>query len=158
VRPDARLLILGSLPGDASIAAGQYYGHPRNSFWRLLGDVLDLDLSGMSYPERLSALAQRRIGLWDVLAQAERPGSLDAGLLDARPNDLSGLVSSLPDLKAVAFNGAWAARAGLKQLASFAPEVARINLPSSSPAHTQAYADKLASWQALRPPLGAGSD
>jgi hypoxanthine-DNA glycosylase len=117
-----------------------------------------MDLSGMGYPDRLSALAQRRIGLWDVLAQAERPGSLDAGIRDARPNDLSGLVASLPNLKAVAFNGAWAARTGLKQLASFAPEVARIILPSSSPAHTQAYADKLAAWQALRPPLGAGSD
>jgi len=158
VGPDARLLILGSLPGDASIAAGQYYGHPRNGFWRLLGDVLALDLEGLDYPDRLAALVQHRIGLWDVLAQADRSGSLDTGIRKGRPNDLAGLVSSLPELRAVAFNGAWAAKAGARLLSAAAPEVVRISLPSSSPAHTQPYPDKLLVWQSLRSPLGADSD
>ncbi len=112
----------------------------------------------MSYQDRLSALAQRRIGLWDVLAQADRHGSLDVGIRNARANDLAGLVASLPDLRAIAFNGSWAARAGLKHLGPLAPRVSRINLPSSSPAHTQSYADKLAAWRSLRSPLEAVVD
>jgi hypoxanthine-DNA glycosylase len=151
-------MILGSLPGDASIAAGQYYGHPRNGFWRLMGQVLDLDLPGMDYQDRLSALVQRRIGLWDVLAQADRPGSLDVVIREARPNDLAGLMACLPDLRVVAFNGAWAAKAGSRLLGTSPPQVKRIALPSSSPAHTQPFADKLATWRALGPLLETGWD
>ena len=67
-----RLLILGSLPGDASLKAGQYYGHPQNGFWRLIGGVIGVDLVALPYPERLEALKGAGVGLWDVIAEAER--------------------------------------------------------------------------------------
>ena len=71
-----RVLILGSLPGDASLRAGQYYGHPQNAFWRLVGGVIGRDLAALPYDERLAALRAAGVGLWDVVASAERPGSL----------------------------------------------------------------------------------
>src|SRR4051812_9892532 len=76
-RRDARLFILGSLPGDASLAAGQYYAHPQNQFWRLLGRVIGEDLRAMTYDERLECVAKHRVGLWDVIGSAHRAGSLD---------------------------------------------------------------------------------
>ncbi|WP_239688587.1 DNA-deoxyinosine glycosylase [Aquitalea magnusonii] len=94
VNAQTRLLILGSLPGDASLRAAQYYAHPRNQFWRLLGELLDDDLPGLDYPSRLAALQQHGIGLWDVVAQARRPGSLDAAIRDLSPNDLPALCAS----------------------------------------------------------------
>ena len=141
-----RLLILGSLPGDASLAAGQYYAHPRNQFWRLLGELLGRDLHALPYPDKLSALQAAGIGLWDVVAEARRRGSLDADLRDVRRNDLGRLLDSLPVLRAVAFNGATAAKAS-PQLAG--RELAWLALPSSSPAHTLAFTAKLAVWRQL---------
>ena len=77
-----RLLILGSLPGDASLAAGQYYAHPRNGFWRLTGGVIGRDLVDLAYPQRLAALQAAGIGLWDVITTAHRTGSLDTAIRD----------------------------------------------------------------------------
>ena len=109
---NTRLLILGSLPGDASLRAAQYYGHPQNAFWRLIGGVIGRDLAALAYDHRLAALKAARIGLWDVIASAERPGSLDAAIRRPEAADLRGLTASLPDLRAVAFNGGKAARLG----------------------------------------------
>ncbi len=78
----ARVLILGSMPGVASLEAGQYYAHPRNAFWRLVGDVAGRELAALPYDDRLAALLDARIGLWDVIASAERAGSLDAAIRD----------------------------------------------------------------------------
>lgn len=146
-RSGARLLILGSLPGDASLAAQRYYAHPRNQFWTLVGGVIGRDLPAMDYPARLEALAEARIALWDVVAGAVRPGSLDAALRDVRLEDVGALAARLPELRAVAFNGGTAARLGMK-LAGLA-HVRRIALPSSSPAYTAPLADKCAAWDAL---------
>ena len=145
-----RLLILGSLPGDASLEAGQYYAHPRNAFWRLVGEAIGRDdLAALPYPERLKALKGARIGLWDVIAGAERRGSLDADIRNAETADLKRLAESLPDLKAVAFNGATAARIGRKSLSGI-EGLRLIDLPSSSPAHAaRSYADKAAAWAVL---------
>src|SRR3954449_12855088 len=74
---DARLFVLGSLPGDASLAARRYYAHPTNQFWSLLGNAIDEELHDRPYEDRLERLAERRVGLWDVIASASRPGSLD---------------------------------------------------------------------------------
>src|SRR4051812_10192514 len=87
VASDTRVLILGSLPGAASLAASQYYGHPRNHFWRLVGDVIGVDLVEMDYHARLTALLEHRIGLWDVIAEARRIGSLDSEIRDHTQND-----------------------------------------------------------------------
>ena len=124
--PETRLLIVGSLPGAASLAAGQYYAHPRNAFWRLIGAVAG--------DENLAALRDARIGLWDAIATAARAGSLDAAIRDPEAANLRALVALLPDLRAVAFNGATAARIGRRQLAGLTGPVLH-DLPSSSPAH-----------------------
>jgi hypoxanthine-DNA glycosylase len=143
-----RLLILGSLPGDASLKAGQYYGHPRNGFWRLVGGVIGVDLAALPYAERLAALTAAGVGLWDVIAQAERPGSLDAAIRNAGAADLNQLIDGLPTLRAVAFNGATAARIGRRTLKP-RPHTALIDLPSSSPAHTRPLTQKAEAWAVL---------
>lgn len=143
-----RVLILGSLPGDASLRAGQYYGHPRNAFWRLVGGVIGRDLVALPYDDRLRALMAARIGLWDVVASAERAGSLDAAIRRPEAADLRGLVAGLPALRAVAFNGGTAARLGRPALAS-ATGAELIALPSSSPAHARPFEEKLAAWGVL---------
>ena len=143
-----RLLVLGSLPGDRSLAAARYYAHPQNQFWRLMSAVIARDLVALPYEERLAALRDRRIGLWDVVASATRPGSSDAAIRDLIGNDLSGLIATLPDLRAIAFNGATSYRYGLKQLGDI--DLATIALPSISPLHTIGLAAKLPAWLALR--------
>ena len=147
VGPDTRILILGSLPGDASLAAAQYYAHPRNQFWRLLGTVADSELAALPYPQRLVAMQALGVGLWDVVAEATRRGSLDSDIRDARANPLAALVATLPALQLVAFNGQTAGKAA-PTLAGCGVDV--LVLPSSSPAHTLAFDKKLQEWQALR--------
>ena len=144
--PATRLLILGSLPGQASLQAGQYYAHPQNQFWRLLGAVLGLNLMALSYPDRLASLQAARVGLWDVVASAQRRGSLDADLRNVSYHPLSEYLAGLPQLRAIAFNGQAAGRIR-PRLAGQA--CALLQLPSSSPAFTLAYANKLALWQEL---------
>jgi hypoxanthine-DNA glycosylase len=146
-----RVLILGSLPGEASLAARQYYGHPRNAFWRLMEGVLDTALVALAYEDRLAALLARRVGLWDVIAEAERPGSLDAAIRDPAANDLLALIDALPALRLVAFNGGTAAKLGGKLIGDRVPTLA---LPSSSPAHAaKSFEQKAIAWSALRAAL-----
>lgn len=150
VDSDVRLLVLGSLPGDASLAAAQYYGHPRNGFWRLVGAAIQQDLPALPYEARLAALLAAGVGLWDVHAEAVRPGSLDAAIKDAADNDLLGLIDSLPRLRAVAFNGGAAAKAGARLLAR-RPDLALVPLPSSSPAHAaMGFEARREAWLTLR--------
>ena len=148
VDKDTRLLILGSLPGDASLAAEQYYAHPRNGFWRLVGGVLRRDLAALPYDRRLAELRAAGIGLWDVIAGAERPGSLDTAIRAPVHADLIGLIDTLPRLRAVAFNGGKAARDGRRLLESATP-LPLIDLPSSSPAHTRPLEQKAQAWSVL---------
>jgi TDG/mug DNA glycosylase family protein len=100
---DARLFILGSLPGDASLAAQRYYAHPTNQFWRLLGDAIGEPLAGIEYAARLERLTKRGVGLWDVVASAERAGSLDGAIRQAGLNPIDRLREEFPNLKAIAF-------------------------------------------------------
>jgi len=151
VDADTRVLILGSLPGEASLAASQYYANPRNAFWRLLETVLDEALVTLAYEDRLATLQSRGVGLWDVVAEAERRGSLDAAILNSSANDLLTLVETLPALRAVAFNGGTAARLGSRLLAPVANRMALIALPSSSPAHAaRSFQDKALAWSVLK--------
>lgn len=140
------MLILGSLPGDASLKIAQYYGHPRNAFWRLVGGVVGRDLTALPYPDRLKALKSAGVGLWDVIAGAERRGSLDAAIRNAEPADLHGLIDSLPNLRAIAFNGATAAARGARVLGVDTGSPVRLNLPSSSPAFAKPLAWKAEHW------------
>lgn len=151
VDANTRLLILGSLPGEASLKAGQYYAHPQNGFWRLIGGVIDRpDLAGQPYEDRLDILKTRSIGLWDVIAEAERIGSLDTAIRLPRLADLKGLIAALPRLEAIAFNGGKAAREGARVLGPETGNLVRLTLPSSSPAMARPLDWKAEQWAVLR--------
>jgi len=147
---DARLLILGSLPGEASLRAQRYYAHPQNQFWRLLGSAIGVELASVPYEDRLVLLAARGIALWDVVGEARRLGSLDGAIRAATPNRLAEYVATHPRLRAVAFNGKTAGRLGRKAIAEI-DGLQLMDLPSSSPAYTISFEDKLAKWAALAP-------
>lgn len=142
-----RVLVLGSLPGERSLAERRYYAHPQNQFWRLVGAAIGRELAAMPYDNRLGALLAAQIGLWDVVARARRVGSSDAAIRDAAANDLAGLADTLPALRAVAFDGATAAAIGRPLLAG--SDLALLALPSSSPLHTVGLAAKQPAWNAL---------
>lgn len=148
------MLILGSLPGEASLKAARYYAHPQNQFWRLVGTVIGReDFAGLDYERRVEILRASGIGVWDVLASAIRPGSLDAAIREVEHAPLAKLVATLPALRAVAFNGATAARIGRKLLAGTPVEL--VDLPSSSPAYAaMPFAEKSTRWNVLRGFLG----
>ncbi|AZU56569.1 MULTISPECIES: DNA-deoxyinosine glycosylase [Ralstonia solanacearum species complex] len=146
---EVRVLVLGSFPGEASLAAQQYYAHPRNQFWPLMGALLDLPLPAMPYAARVRALLARHIGVWDVLGACVREGSLDAAIRHPQANDFDLLHRRAPRLRRVGFNGGTAGR--------FAKDFARagfetVVLPSSSPAHAaRSFEQKLALWRSLLP-------
>ncbi len=145
-----RLLILGSLPGEESLRQRQYYAHPRNRFWELVGSAIGADLRALDYEERLGALLAHRIGLWDVIAGATRQGSLDSAIRNETGNDLAMLSRTLPELTALAFNGKKAAKTGRKQLAEQSHGLHLIDLPSSSPAYAaMLHAEKQSRWAAI---------
>ena len=144
-----RVLVLGSLPGEESLARRQYYGNPRNHFWRLIGAVTGADLVPLAYQERLRALLDARVGLWDTVGAATRRGSLDGNIRDHQPNRLAELAARLPELRAIGFNGGKSAALGMKQLGGD-PRLALIALPSSSPAYTLSFEAKREAWLRLR--------
>jgi hypoxanthine-DNA glycosylase len=154
VAPDTRVLILGSLPGERSLAERRYYAHPQNQFWRLVGTAIDCDLEGLAYESRLEALLAAGIGLWDTVASATRAGSLDAAIREAEHNRLADLVATLPELRAVAFNGARSATIGTAALAGC--DLALLQLPSSSPAYAaMPFAEKRRLWAGIGEFLGS---
>jgi hypoxanthine-DNA glycosylase len=145
ISADTRLVILGSFPGAASLAAQQYYGHPRNNLWALLSALWDEDLVSLAYAQRLDALKRHRTGLWDVYRSCEREGSLDSAIRAPVPNDLARLKALAPQLRAVAHNGAESARSRriTEQLG-----VDVHTLPSTSPANASwSFERKLAAWR-----------
>lgn len=150
VDADTRLLVLGSLPGDESLRRGEYYAHPTNAFWWLIGEVIGEALVGQPYAARLARLRAHHIGLWDVIEHAERPGSLDAAIRLASPRDLAGFARTLPALRAIAFNGGTSARTGRRQMAGV-QGYALIDLPSSSAAYAgRSREAKREIWLGLR--------
>jgi hypoxanthine-DNA glycosylase len=147
VAPGIRILVLGSFPGNASLAARQYYAHSRNQFWGLLSSVLSEDLTAISYELRLRRLLAHCIGLWDAIDACERRGSLDSSIRNARPNDFSFLRQNCPLLKRVCFNGKASGRFA-QRFADAGYET--LVLPSSSPAHARlSFDQKLAAWRKI---------
>jgi hypoxanthine-DNA glycosylase len=145
----SRILVLGSLPGERSLAHRQYYAHPQNHFWRLIGAVTGRDLVPLPYEERLAALLEARVALWDTVASAKRRGSLDGNIREHRANPLEELVARLPGLRAVGFNGAKSAALGTPQLVG-RQGLTLLPLPSSSPAYTIPFEAKRERWLELR--------
>jgi hypoxanthine-DNA glycosylase len=154
VAADTHTMVFGSFPGVASLSATQYYAHPQNQFWRLLGAVLDEPLPALPYDERLVRLLAHRIGVWDVLAACERTGSLDVAIRNASPNDFAALRRHAPSLRKVCFNGKTAGRfEAVMQEAGYETLV----LPSSSPAHAMlSFEQKLAVWRQISTRDGHG--
>jgi hypoxanthine-DNA glycosylase len=144
--PDARVLILGSFPSQASLTARQYYAHPRNHFWPILGEVLDEPLRDLAYAARLARVRARRVAIWDTIVMCERAGSLDAAIRNAEQGEVARVRRVARSLRAVCFNGATAGRA---KRAWAEAGYATLVLPSTSPAYTLPIADKLAAWRAL---------
>jgi hypoxanthine-DNA glycosylase len=143
--PGTVLLVLGSFPSAASLAARQYYAHPRNHFWPIVAALLDQDLLAMPYGRRIDVVRRRGLGIWDVYAACRREGSLDSAIDDAQPNDLPGLVARLPRLRAIAHNGGESARA-MRVTRALGVPVWR--LPSTSPANASwSFDQKLAAWR-----------
>ena len=147
INADTEILILGSFPGEKSLAAQQYYAHPQNQFWRLLSAVLEDDLAALPYEERLKRLQAHRIGLWDVIAACAREGSLDSAIRNAQHNDFSLLRQQCPALRRVCFNG----KKSGQQAALFAEAgFDTLVLPSSSPAYAvMRFEQKLAVWRGI---------
>ena len=151
---DAKIetLILGSFPGVASLVKAQYYGHPQNHFWRLVGAVIEEPLAEMDYEARKRTLLKHRIGLWDVIDTCAREGSLDSKIRDARHNDFGQVTRVAKKLRRVCFNGK---TAGKREPEFVALGYETLVLPSSSPAYTMRFEEKLREWRQIALP-GSG--
>jgi len=151
----ARILILGSLPGQVSLQRQQYYAHPHNVFWKIMGHLFGAGPK-LPYAERAQRLLANGISLWDVCAAAQRPGSLDAAIVHSSvvPNDFAAFIESYPDIALIGFNGSKAAdlyrRLVLPGLPAALRAIHTVTLPSTSPAHAaMTFEDKLARWSAV---------
>lgn len=146
VSPATRVLILGSFPGARSLAAGQYYAHPQNQFWKILQAIWPtspLEISASSYENKSKWLLARGLGVWDVYATCQRQGSLDSAIRHAVPNPIAAL--QLPQLAAIAHNGAQSFKHARHTRTLGVPV---YPLPSTSPAHASwSFERKLAAWQ-----------
>lgn len=148
-REDARILILGSLPGQRSLQEMEYYAHPQNVFWPIMRELFSVD---GSYEKRCKQLVKHRIAVWDVLARSVRPGSMDADIQTktAETNDFNRLFSEHPDVDLVCFNGKKAAQMfkGMVKLEQSWSLMRFETLPSTSPAYaSMSFADKLSRWR-----------
>ena len=150
---DARLLVLGSMPGALSLERGEYYAHPRNQFWPILFATFGAADPG-PYAARVAFALEHHIALWDVLESCEREGSLDARIVagSERPNDIVGFLQRHRQVRAIALNGGKAAQSFRRWIAAdsnvILSRVAILTMPSTSPAHAVPLAIKLASWKA----------
>ncbi len=152
---NARILILGSMPGQASLDACQYYAHKRNLFWPLLGNMLGFD-STLPYQAKVASLIKARVAVWDVLQSCQRQGSLDVHIRHEVPNDFPSFLNEHRDIQAIFFNGDKAATSFKRFVQSQLdrPDLALIRLPSTSPANaSQSYTIKQQQWQQILPYL-----
>lgn len=149
-RPGATVLVLGSMPGVASLAAQQYYAHPRNHFWPIMGSIKGFDVAA-PYGERVDALTRSGIAVWDVLQSCVRPGSLDSAIQAGTrvTNDFAAFFAEHPQIALVCFNGAEAQSSFVRHVLPGLDQSGfqTVRLPSTSPAHAVAFAHKLAAWR-----------
>ena len=149
VGPQTRILIVGSMPGQASLDAQQYYAHPRNQFWRIIFDVFEGGRTPQNYADKKAVILKHGLGLWDSLAACRRTGSLDADITHQTPNNFPALLRRFPHIHTLLFNGA--AAFTFYKRAFGLPPCTFFQLPSTSPAHaSRSYEDKKALWQAAR--------
>ncbi len=153
----SRVLILGTMPSVESVRRQEYYGHPRNQFWRILAAVFQAPLAG-TYSERVALLRQKHLAVWDVLQHCERQGSLDQAIRKAVPNDFGGLFKTYGNLRVIVFNGRKAhdlfEHAVLKQQDIEGIGLPRLLMPSTSPAATLPISEKITCWRQISAWMG----
>lgn len=152
---DARVLVLGSLPGRMSLEKQQYYAQPYNAFWKIMGQLFGA-APELPYERRLEELRKHGVAVWDVLAAGERSGSLDSAIVAASmvSNDFDAFFRAHREIRLICFNGNKAAELYRRRvLPNLTPAIVAIDtelLPSTSPAHaSRTFAQKLARWSAV---------
>jgi double-stranded uracil-DNA glycosylase len=153
--PGAKVLVLGTLPGQESLRRGEYYAHPRNSFWRIVEILFGIPAES-PYSDRVRRLGDAGVALWDVCAAANRPGSLDLAIRhdSVVPNDFAAFLQAHPQVKLICFNGAKAAALFRKHV-KLDGEIRCIDLPSTSPAHAaMSLPEKVKRWSVIRDECG----
>ncbi|MCW8924902.1 MAG: DNA-deoxyinosine glycosylase [Xanthomonadales bacterium] len=152
-KPDARVLILGSMPGKASLEATEYYAFPRNAFWHIMGELFGAGPE-LDYRSRLRKLTSRQVALWDVIGKCHRRGSLDSAIIDdgLKTNEFAVFFKQHPHISHVFFNGQTANRLFTKNVRpGLAGNLVYHTLPSTSPAHaTKSFAEKLEAWSVIK--------
>jgi len=159
--PNACVLVLGSMPSAKSLAEQQYYAHPRNAFWAMMGELFDFE-ADLAYEKRLARLKSKKIALWDVAHRCIRPGSLDADMRAVEANDFSAFFAAHRQIRHIFFNGRKAESLFLKlvqpQLTSTQQQLIKQLLPSTSPAHAAlSFTEKLNAWKIIRQTLEISS-
>jgi hypoxanthine-DNA glycosylase len=149
---NATILILGSIPGIASIKANQYYAHPRNAFWPIMGHLFNFNAS-LGYELRIQALKEANVAIWDVLQKCERSGSLDSAIKAGSriPNDFGAFLAKHPHIRFIAFNGEEAEKSFKRYVFNQLnlTNLVYIKLPSTSSAHTLSLTQKIAAWRSI---------
>lgn len=145
---DTTILILGTMPGDKSLELGEYYGHPRNRFWKIISTITDNNLP-LTYSDKKTLLLKTKIGIWDVAHKANRKGSLDSAIEDEEPNDLDSFIARHKNLKVIGFNGT-KSQALFDKYFDRKKDIKYISLPSTSPANTGIDFDNICKqWRQL---------
>ncbi|MBQ8973076.1 MAG: DNA-deoxyinosine glycosylase [Clostridia bacterium] len=144
---NARVLILGTMPSVRSLRQGFYYGHPMNAFWRIMSDILSESMP-QTVMEKKRMLLAHNIALWDVCRSCVRPGSLDADIRDVAANDFSAFYAKYPSIRRILFNGAKAQELYRRYVSVYPANCESMRMPSTSPAYTRPYVEKLAQWRA----------
>lgn len=156
ITAQAKVLIVGSMPGVQSLEKQQYYGNARNHFWTIIGTLLQVEVPA-NYEARVQLIKRHRLALWDVIKECERVGSLDSNIKNEVPNDFVTMLARYPNIEAIAFNGAKARdtfrkKIGFEQF----PHIAFYQLPSSSPVpgrNIKTVEQKIESWRVIEPYL-----
>ncbi|MCH7547970.1 MAG: DNA-deoxyinosine glycosylase [Candidatus Krumholzibacteriota bacterium] len=156
IAPDTRILILGTMPSEASLRAGEYYAHPRNAFWRIMSELFGFP-GEAGYRERVKGLKSQGVSVWDVLQACERAGSLDASIQmrTAEPNDFRAFLAEHPGVQRICFNGQKAAELFTRLVLPHLPHTDDVPdllvLPSTSPANAQlTYEQKVSQWKKIK--------
>lgn len=149
ISSSSEILVLGSMPGDESLRKNEYYGNPRNQFWRILYSLFGREKEE-GYEKRLAFALDHKIALWDVIESCQREGSLDSNIKEALPHDFENLYQKYPRIQVILFNGGKAYDVYRRQVGLTLKEgLIYHSLPSTSPANTQRYEDKLEKWGIL---------
>lgn len=148
-KPNAKILILGSMPGQKSLDENQYYAHPRNTFWKIMASIFKFDIS-LDYETRCEELTNNKVALWDVMQNCERPGSLDSAIVNATiiPNDFNAFFKTYKNIELIGFNGQKAAQTFKTKVSKTLEfDIKSVTLPSTSPAHaSMSFEEKLEIW------------